>query len=256
MFDQLPVAIYQDEEEMGVQRITVTVLYDNNAYDERLETAWGFSCLVEGLEDTILFDTGRDSALLLRNMRTLEIDPRNIDVVVISHNGDDHVGGLTGFLEESRFVTVYMPRSFPESTKEGTRRVGAEVVQVHEPVEICEHAHSTGELGDEIKEQSLVIETEQGLVVITGCAHPGIVNVVRRAKELRSGEVYLVLGGFHLDSASEASIADIVEDFQQLGVREVAPSHCLGDRARHAFETAYGERFTPVGIGSRLRVGG
>jgi 7,8-dihydropterin-6-yl-methyl-4-(beta-D-ribofuranosyl)aminobenzene 5'-phosphate synthase len=233
----------------------VTILYDNNEHDERLETAWGFSCLVEGLEETILFDAGGDGALLLRNMRTLGIDPRNVDVVVISHIHGDHVGGLTGFLEENHFVTVYLPRSFPESTKNSTRRAGAEVVQVHEPVEICEHAHSTGELGEGIKEQSLVIETGQGLVVITGCAHPGVVNIVRRAKELRGGEVHLVLGGFHLGGASEARIADIVEDLQQLGVQKVAPCHCSGDRARRAFETAYGERFIPAGVGSRLRVG-
>jgi 7,8-dihydropterin-6-yl-methyl-4-(beta-D-ribofuranosyl)aminobenzene 5'-phosphate synthase len=203
-----------------VPGITITILYDNNTHDERLETVWGFSCLVEGLEDTILFDTGSDSALLLRNMHTLEIDPRNIDVVVISHIHGDHIGGLTGFLEENHLVTVYLPRSFPESTQDAIWREAAKVVQVHEPLEICEHAHSTGELGDGIKEQSLVIETGQGLVAITGCAHPGIVNIVRQAKELRSGEVCLVLGGFHLGSASEATIADIVEDFQQLGVRE------------------------------------
>jgi 7,8-dihydropterin-6-yl-methyl-4-(beta-D-ribofuranosyl)aminobenzene 5'-phosphate synthase len=234
--------------------VTVTILYDNNEYDERLETAWGFSCLVEGPEKTILFDTGGDSAMLLRNVRTLGIDPQDVDVVVISHVHGDHVGGLTGFLKENHVVTVYLPQSFPKDIKDVTREAGAKVIEVREPVEICEHVYSTGELGDGIKEQSLMIETARGLVVITGCAHPGVVNIVRKAKELAGGEVYLVLGGFHLGGASEAKIADIVEAFQQLGVQKVAPCHCSGDVARRLFGEAYGEDFIPAGVGSRLEV--
>jgi len=230
----------------------ITILYDNNEYDKRLETAWGFSCLVEGPEKTVLFDTGGDSAMLLRNMRALGIHPQAVDVVVISHVHGDHIGGLAGFLEENHDVTVYLPQSLPQNFKDATRDTGAELVEVHEPLEICEHVHSTGELGDWIKEQSLVIETVRGLVVITGCAHPGVVNIVRRAKELTGGEVYLVLGGFHLGGVSAAELAGIVEDFQQLGVQKVAPCHCSGDVARRLFEETYGEDFIPAGVGSRL----
>ena len=240
--------------------VTITILYDNNAYDERLETAWGFACLVEGPEKTILFDTGGDSTTLLSNMRTLGIDLRSVDVVVISHVHGDHVGGLAGFLAENHAVTVYLPQSFPESIKEATREAGAELVEVHDAVEICQFVYSTGELGDWIKEQSLVIETARGLVVITGCAHPGVVNIVRRAQEVvgarlpRPLRTYLVLGGFHLGGASAAEIATIVEDLQQLGVQKTAPCHCSGDVARRLFEEAYGEDFYPVGVGSRLEV--
>jgi 7,8-dihydropterin-6-yl-methyl-4-(beta-D-ribofuranosyl)aminobenzene 5'-phosphate synthase len=236
-------------------RIILTILYDNNAYDERLETAWGFSCLVEGLQKTILFDTGGDGALLLRNMRTLGIDPRDVDVVVISHVHGDHVGGLAGFLKEHHAVTAFLPQSFPKGIKDATREAGAELVTVQGPVEICEHVSSTGELGDGIKEQSLVIETAQGLVVITGCAHPGVVNIVRRAKELTGGKVHLVLGGFHLGGTSRDLITGIVEDFQQLGVQRAAPCHCSGDLARRLFEETYGADFIPAGVGMRLVVG-
>ena len=234
--------------------ITITILYDNNEYDERLETAWGFSCLVEGLDKTILFDTGADGALLLRNMHRLRIDPQDVDAVVISHVHGDHVGGLAGFLEENPAVTVYLPQSFPANIKDATREAGAVLVEVGRPLEICQHVHSTGELGDGVKEQSLVVETSQRLVVITGCAHPGVVNIVRQAKELTGGDVHLVLGGFHLGGASEARIAGVVEDFQQLGVRKAAPCHCSGDVTRRLFGEAYGTDFIPTGVGSRLEV--
>jgi len=234
--------------------VTITILYDNNEYDDRLRTAWGFACLVEGLDETILFDTGGDSGTLLSNMRTLGVDPQRVDTVVISHVHGDHVGGLGGFLDENQAVTVYLPESFPQSIGDAARDVGADVVKVQESVEICEHVLSTGELGDWIKEQSLAIETARGLVVITGCAHPGIVDVVRRAKEMTGQDVYLVVGGFHLGGKGAAEIEGIVEDFQRLGVQKVAPCHCSGDAARRLFKEAYGEDFILAGLGSTVQV--
>ena len=234
--------------------LTITILYDNNEYDERRETAWGFSCLVEGLEKTVLFDTGGDSAMLLRNMRTLGIDPRDVDVVVISHIHYDHLGGLAGFLEENHGVTVYLPQSLPESIKDDVRGTGAELIEVHGSVRICENVYSTGELGDLIKEQSLVIETVQGLVVITGCAHPGVVNVIREAKGLRGGDVHLVLGGFHLCWMNVFQVRGILDGVKNEGVEKVAPCHCSGDLARSTFEKGYGEKFILVGVGKRLEI--
>ena len=237
----------------ATDKLTLTIVYDNNEYDERLKTAWGFSCLVERGDLTLLFDTGGDSPTLLSNMEVLEIDPRDINIVVLSHIHGDHVGGLGGILAVNEETTVYLPRSFPASFKEQAK-THACVVEVHEPMEIFEGIYTTGELGAGIIEQSLVLVTGQGLVVITGCAHPGVVNIVAKAKEVTGEEVYLVMGGFHLGGASKAVIEGIVEDFRELGVQKVAPCHCSGDLARSIFEREYGEDFIRMGVGSRLEV--
>jgi 7,8-dihydropterin-6-yl-methyl-4-(beta-D-ribofuranosyl)aminobenzene 5'-phosphate synthase len=238
------------------EKLAITILYDNNEYDERLETAWGFSCLVEGLEKTILFDTGGDSAMLLRNMRKLGIDPQIVEAIVISHIHYDHLGGLAGFLEENNDVTVYLPECLPENIKDMVRESGAELAEVREPTKVCERAYSTGELGDLIKEQALVIETDEGSVVITGCAHPGVVNVVREAKKQLKSDVHLVVGGFHLCWMNILQVRGIVDGVSKEGVEMVAPCHCSGDLARSTFEKAYEENFILVGVGRRLEIGG
>jgi 7,8-dihydropterin-6-yl-methyl-4-(beta-D-ribofuranosyl)aminobenzene 5'-phosphate synthase len=101
-----------------------------------------------------------------------------------------------------------MPRSLPQSVKDPVRIAGARLADVHKPIRICEDVYSTGELGTFIKEESLIIKTSKGLVVITGCAHPGIVNIVKRAKEMLKSDVYLVLGGFHLCWMSLSKVND------------------------------------------------
>ncbi len=236
------------------EEVTLTIIYDNNEYDERLETAWGFSCLVEGLEKTILFDTGGNSRMLLSNMRKLGFDPQDVEVIVISHIHYDHLGGLAGFLEQNHHPTVYLPKSLPQRIKNTVGDSGAKLVEVHDPVKICENTYSTGELGTWIKEQSLVVKTTKGLVVITGCAHPGIVNIVQKSKKLLKDDVHLVLGGFHLCWMNPLQIKGIVNGVEKEGVEMVAPCHCSGDLARSAFEKVYGENFIRVGVGKRLEI--
>lgn len=240
---------------VAAHNLTLTIIYDNNEFDDRLDTGWGFSCLVEGLEDTILFDTGADSPRLLSNMETLGIEPEDIDAVVISHVHQDHVGGLSGLLREHSDLRVYLPAHFPDSIKETVTGHGAELVEIDGPVEVCDHAYSTGELGTSIREQSLVIDTERGLVLIAGCAHPGIVNIVREAKRQLQGGVYLAIGGFHLHWSGSDRIEGIVRSMRDEGVEMVGPCHCSGDLARSVFETEYGDDFVRIGVGTVLGLG-
>jgi 7,8-dihydropterin-6-yl-methyl-4-(beta-D-ribofuranosyl)aminobenzene 5'-phosphate synthase len=232
--------------------VTIAVTYDNNPYDDRLRTAWGFSCLVRLPERVILFDTGGDSSILLHNMEQLQIDPEEIDVVVLSHIHGDHVGGLGGILTQNSDVTVYLPASFPQSLKEEIKLYGAEVQEGHEPRELFDGVYTTGELNGGIREQSLIVKTDEGLVIITGCAHPGVVNVVQKAREIVDDKVYLLLGGFHLGGASASKIGPIIDSFERLGVERVAPCHCSGDSARRLLQEHYGEGYIECGVGRRI----
>jgi 7,8-dihydropterin-6-yl-methyl-4-(beta-D-ribofuranosyl)aminobenzene 5'-phosphate synthase len=231
--------------------VRFTTVYDNETLDPNLASAWGFACLVG---DGLLFDTGGDARRLLSNMEKMGIDPMGIRTVVLSHAHGDHTGGLSGLLDAGARPTVYVPRSFPRRFKADVRSLTA-LVEVEGPVEIRPGIHTTGEVGSRPVEQALAVETTSGMVVVTGCAHPGVVELVRRAKESVGGGVALVLGGFHLGSASRRQVERIIADFRDLGVQQVAPCHCTGDRAMRTFAEEYGDDFTNVGVGRVITVG-
>ncbi|MFT7824246.1 MAG: MBL fold metallo-hydrolase [Sulfurimonas sp.] len=232
--------------------VIITVLFDNNPYKKGLQSGWGFSCLVEGMEKRILFDTGAEGRILLENMEKLGIAPEEIDLLVLSHAHSDHTGGVYDLLEKRDTVRVYLPTSFPESFKEKTRGYGAGIIEVKKPMEIAEGVYSTGEMDAGLKEHSLILRTPRGMVIITGCAHPGIVKIVKSAKALFRDEVLFVMGGFHLHNKSSREIKRIILDMQRLGVRYVGPCHCSGKKARDLFEKAYGEHYIPIGVGTRI----
>ena len=170
----------------------------------------------------MLFDTGGGSPTLLSNMARLSFDPPAIDAVVLSHSHDDHVGGLMGLLETGARPTVYVPATFPTSFKDGVR-ARTDLVEITGPAEILPGLYTTGGVdaglaGAGIVEQALVVETGDGLVVVTGCAHPGIVEMVRRAQEAAGGEMALVMGGSHLEDTGQAQIERIIADLRALGV--------------------------------------
>ena len=233
--------------------LSIKILHDNYPYAEGLKTAWGFSALVRGPEKTILFDTGSDGTLLLENMAKLEVEPNVVDTVVLSHVHGDHTGGLTGFLKEHPHVEVFLPVSFPERFKDTVRGYGPTVVEIENPREICRDVYTTGQMGKLIKEQALVVRTQRGLVVLTGCAHPGVTKMVDKAASLfEQDDILLVMGGFHLEWATRRRIEKIITAFEDHGVRYAAPTHCTGDNARELFQQRFGDRYVRVGVGKTV----
>lgn len=234
------------------EKVKMTVLYDNYINTEGTEAKWGFSCLIETIDKTILFDTGGDGEVLLHNIQALNVDISNIDIIVISHNHWDHTGGLFTVLESTKNVQVYLLNSFPPDFIEKVKSTNAKVILVKEPIKICENVMSTGELSGPVNEQSLIVDTEKGPVVVTGCSHPGIVNIVKRANEISGESVYLVFGGFHLMRLPDDAIDGIISDFNQLGVKKCGATHCTGDRQIKRFEEAYQEDYVKIGTGKVL----
>ncbi len=165
----------------------LTIAYDHEVAQADLQAEWGFSCLVETDGRRLLFDTGGRGALLVHNMERLNLDPGNVSEIFISHNHWDHLGGLTEILRLNRNATVYLPASClkpPEARR---------AVQVHGPCALSENVFSTGELKG--VEQSLVIKTAGGLVVVCGCAHPGVRTILEAASQF--GRVIALVGGLH-----------------------------------------------------------
>ena len=233
----------------GVNDLTITIVYDNNPYKERLETAWGFSCLITGTEKSILFDTGGDGSMLLNNMEKLAIEPNSVELVVLSHIHPDHTGGLGSLIEKNPNVTIYLLKSFPTKFKQSVKGYGVKIVEVERPLEICENVYSTGRLGILRKEQSLIVRTNKGLVVITGNAHPGIVKIVSTAKNLLKDDILLVMGGFHLEWATKGKLQKIISAFKELGVRYAGLCHCSSEKARGMFEKHFGNYYVNIGAG-------
>jgi len=186
------------------------ILYDNEA-KEGFESGWGFSCLIEHGSRKLLFDTGWDSNVLLRNMKKFDIRPEQIKTIVLSHSHWDHTGGLNNVLH--REATVYVPSAFTKHMKEEIEKRAA-LVQVTQPQRITDNIFTLGELGGDFKEQSLALKLDRGVFILTGCAHPGLGNILEAAKEL--GDLYGVMGGFHGFEA----IHDL-EKFSQ-----IVPCHC------------------------------
>lgn len=232
--------------------IVVTILFDNTAADDRLGTGWGFAALLETPDHTILFDTGVDGDALLENFRILGKDPAAVESIVISHAHGDHTGGLQSLFDLGLRPKLFLLSGFPGEMLTGVAEL-VEMVETTPGQEIVPGIRSTGQIGTVIPEQALILDTRDGTVVLTGCAHPGVIEMVEKAQELSSAPLHLVMGGFHLMEAPAEQLQEILGGFRRLGVEQLGATHCTGDLAISTFREAYGEQFRPLGAGRVLR---
>lgn len=239
---------------------SITIVYNNvpgnTAADVRVGA--GFSAFIVFKQRKILFDVGADATILLRNIEMLGIDAKQLDAVVISHNHWDHVYGLPGIyaLAESE-PRIYVPGSARDAILQQNPR--ADVVLIGEPVQIFPGVWSSGPMdvdyrGLSFSEQSLILDGDDGLYVVTGCAHPGIVSFVERVRQLfPEKSIALLAGGFHLVNATELEVLEISAKLKQLGVKNLAPSHCTGRLAIEIFKQEWGDRYCRLYLGHSHR---
>ncbi len=256
--DEVSAPSSADEELVNEAR--VTIVFDNTLYDPDLRSAWGFAAWVEMGEHVVLFDTGANGPMLLDNMTKLGLDPQDIDAVAISHMHGDHTDGLWSVLDAldaanvAPPVPVYVPAEFAGAFKNRVRGRTA-LVEVTDPVEVVPGVTATGALGAGIIEQALVLHPPAGIVFITGCAHPGILEMVQWTHETYPDDaIPLVMGGFHLGRTSRRQVQRIAEALQALGVEYVIPTHCTGDAAIQIFAETYGDGYIQGGVGRTIQI--
>jgi 7,8-dihydropterin-6-yl-methyl-4-(beta-D-ribofuranosyl)aminobenzene 5'-phosphate synthase len=272
--------------------VRITVLVENTAQGAGLLAEHGLACWIEYAGRRVLFDTGQ-GGVIASNAYRLGIPLYEADAVVLSHGHYDHTGGLVHVLRESRLTSVYAHPAALEPkyarNKDGTsREIGMPYVsqrtlrkathrwvKTESPTEILNGLSVTGPVprGTDfedtggpffldapckrpdplVDDQSLFFESAEGMVVLLGCAHSGVVNTLHYVRQLTENRpVLAVIGGMHLVGASEERLRRSIEKFGALEIRRIAPAHCTGRPATMALWNAFPKRCVPCHVGSQF----
>jgi 7,8-dihydropterin-6-yl-methyl-4-(beta-D-ribofuranosyl)aminobenzene 5'-phosphate synthase len=271
----------------GAPKSEIKVLYDAFGKKNGFKKDWGYAAIVEIGGKKILFDTGNNADIFEHNVKEAKVDLATIDFVVMSHRHSDHMAGLSKVIAANPKVKIFgpkegfgiygasLPSAFyrkdpslpPESryydgtppvTMEfGTAWDKANFQTIDQTTEIAPGVWAIALVSDvagtrELKELSLAIDTPNGLVVLVGCSHPGILNIVQAAAKIKP-QIHLIAGGFHLVTAADETIAQIATALRdQWQVAYIAPGHCTGEPTFNALRKAFGDRYVYAGLGTTL----
>ncbi len=240
----------------GLSAVRVITLVDNDVWKKGLSSSWGLSLYVEGKQHTVLMDTSGSFDSLFGNASKLGVDLSTIEAVFVSHWHGDHCGSLSHVLPMLRRST---PVYVPSANHYGLRTIvtaGGSPKVCSTPMEFIEGMMSTGVIGDGIEEHSLLINViGKGLVVLTGCSHPGIINIVKRAQEVSgAANIYAVIGGLHISSIHEGM--HVAKSLRKIGVELLSPCHCTGANAKRAIAEVMKEGYLKNGSGKSILIEG
>ena len=236
----------------------IRVLFDNVAGDPRLTPSWGYAAWVQCAGGDLLFDTGGDGKVLLENLRAAGRDPGGVTELALSHADWDHTGGLEALLDAGARPRLHLaPELLPSLKEQFGGRFAWRPLQPGD--EIIPGVFSTGAMVGEHDEkrrieQALILDEGDGIAVLTGCAHPGISAICRRALELRGGPLRLAMGGFHLLHHESEAVLALIAELRELGLEKAAPSHCSGEEAMKLFEREMGGDFVAAGLGATVDI--
>lgn len=237
-----------------IMTVKITVLYDNRCDNCHLQEGWGFSALIEYNGSKILFDTGGDVSAFSSNFEKMKLSYNEVSHLLFSHRHWDHIAGFKEIVKKvDKETALYVPKTFPWwlLKRAGSHLKKIKVVRSFE--EIAPNIYSLVLKGGFwLYEQALILKTPKGLGIITGCAHPGIVQILKAAQDYLHSDIYFVMGGFHQFSKPAKQSAEIVKQFQVLNVQKVAPCHCSGDHLIRQFQEAFGSNFSKIGTGTIL----
>ena len=209
--------------------------------------AKGLAILVEADGERTLFDTGMRGSYLMHNMDFLKIDPDEVDRIVISHMHNGHIGGLPAFLEARKeTIDVIAPpdhgaerrdrlfgipvrrTGFPKMPPESSAKMN--VIAVSGRMRLSENLYVTVSADDPsgMRENSLVLMTKGGPVLICGCCHAGQDAVISGAEEAAGEKVRAVIGGMHLTDKKKAEVYAVAESLKEKGPPALHLCHCTG----------------------------
>jgi 7,8-dihydropterin-6-yl-methyl-4-(beta-D-ribofuranosyl)aminobenzene 5'-phosphate synthase len=273
--------------------VRIITLSENSAQLD-LMGEWGLSVLVETESCKVLLDTGMNKAAVY-NADLMGIDLSIVDKIVLSHAHGDHTGGLREVLrrvgkqvELIAHPDIWIPKyvRFGEKNsyvgipfiREALESLGASFTLSRKPYKISDDIMTTGEvemttdyetidgslfskkgaqmvpdpLADDL---ALIIRTSEGLALITGCAHRGIINTVRHVQKLTEGEhIHTILGGTHLMVASPERIERTANELKKLGLQRLGVSHCTGFNASMVLAREFGEVFFLNNAGTQINL--